>query len=105
MPEIPLAEGLFWLAAASCLVAHVAIIRSTIRSRGAAMSAQGASEGVTVPPSNFPLELAWAVIPAAALAVVLWFTWQQVVHGQGHDRLDPHGHAVAVIPDGVPAGR
>jgi heme/copper-type cytochrome/quinol oxidase subunit 2 len=105
MPEISLAEGLFWLAAASCLVAHVAIIRSTIRSRGAAMSAQVTAEGVPVPRSNFPLELVWAVIPAVALGVVLWFTWERVAHGGNHDRPELHGHAVAELPHVVPPGR
>jgi hypothetical protein len=54
-----LAKSLFWVAVCLCGVAHLAIIRSIVRS---------------VPRRR--TEIAWAVIPAVALAAVLVMTWR-----------------------------
>ena len=53
------ATTLFWAAALVCGAAHAAIVVSVLRS---------------APPRR--LEIAWAVIPALALAVVLVMTWR-----------------------------
>ena len=52
---------LFWAAALVCGIAHVAIVASVVRSA-----------------PRRRLEIAWAVIPALALAVVLVMTWRQM---------------------------
>ena len=50
---------LFWAAALVCGVAHVAIVASVVRST-----------------PRKRLEIAWAMIPALALAAVLVMTWR-----------------------------
>jgi heme/copper-type cytochrome/quinol oxidase subunit 2 len=55
---------LFWVAAAACLVAHVAIVRSVMRSRQSRHSAA---------------EATWAVVPAIGLLAVFLWTWH-VLH-------------------------
>jgi hypothetical protein len=55
------AGALFWIAVASCAVAQVAIIRSVVAS-----------------PRKRAIELAWAILPAFALAAVLLLTWRRL---------------------------
>ena len=55
---------LFWLAAAACLVAHVAIVRSVVRSRSSGRWAADAT---------------WAVVPAIGLLAIFIWTWH-VLH-------------------------
>jgi heme/copper-type cytochrome/quinol oxidase subunit 2 len=64
----PLSDIIFWLAAACCALAQAAIIRSAIRAR--AQRPDG-----TASPSR-PIEVAWTVLPALMLALVLVFTWR-----------------------------
>lgn len=54
-----LARLLFWAAACACGIAHVAILCSVAKT-----------------PQRRRTELAWAVIPAIALAAVLVLTWR-----------------------------
>ena len=61
----------FAVCVAACVVAHVAILRSVIRSRGAA-----ADPGVPRP--KLVVEVAWALVPAVALAFVLTATWARL---------------------------
>ncbi len=61
----------FAVCVAACIVAHVAILRSVIRSRGV-----GADPGVPRP--KLLVEIAWALVPAIALAFVLTATWSKV---------------------------
>lgn len=56
---------LFWLAAAVCLVAHVAIVRSVFRARQAS--------------GRWALDATWAVVPALGLVLILIWTWH-VLH-------------------------
>ena len=58
-----LADAIFWVAVAACLVAQAAILRSVVRTRA----------GSTV---HRATELAWAIVPAVALALVLATTWR-----------------------------
>jgi heme/copper-type cytochrome/quinol oxidase subunit 2 len=67
----PLAETLFWIAAIACAVAELAILRSTF-------AARRANKSEMVPSASQRGELAWAVIPALALVVVLTATWQRI---------------------------
>jgi heme/copper-type cytochrome/quinol oxidase subunit 2 len=61
----------FYVAVAACVVAHAGILVSVVR------------RASTVADSNVPrpkafAEIAWAVIPAIALAFVLTATWSRV---------------------------
>ena len=70
MPVI-LSDALFWSAVVLCAVAEVAIVRSALFTRG-----MPAAPGSTLPPLRRVVEVAWAVLPAVALAAVLFFTWR-----------------------------
>jgi heme/copper-type cytochrome/quinol oxidase subunit 2 len=63
---------LFWIAAACCLVAQVALILSAIR---APMT--GPTEPASMRMPGRASEIAWTVVPAVALAVLLVFTWRE----------------------------
>lgn len=74
------ADGLFWLSVACCLIAQLFIIRSV---RGARhVPASAASQ----PRHHGVLEMLWALLPAAGLAVLLHFTWRAM-------------HPIASAPD------
>ena len=64
----------FAVCVAACIVAHVAIIRSVLRSRAAV-----ADPGVPRP--RVLVEIAWALVPAIALAFVLTATWARMQEG------------------------
>ncbi len=67
----PLAETIFWIAAIACVIAELAILRSTFMARRV-------NKSELVPSASPRGELAWAVIPALALGVVLTATWQRI---------------------------
>jgi heme/copper-type cytochrome/quinol oxidase subunit 2 len=93
----PLAETIFWIAAAACLVAEVAILRSTL-------VAQRARRSELVPSSRRG-EIAWAVIPALALCAVLVATWQRIEARATHMQMMDHsgmGHSMQ-MPSTQPA--
>jgi hypothetical protein len=95
-----LAETIFWIAAAACLVAEIAILRSTF-------VAQRAKRSELVPASSRSGELAWAVIPALALCAVLLATWQRIearaTHMQmmDHSGMD-HSMQMPAVPTATP---
>lgn len=64
-----LRDGLFWVAVACCLVASLAILRAT-----AAASGEAQVEGR----SGRRIEIAYAVVPAIVLALVLVATWKRI---------------------------
>jgi heme/copper-type cytochrome/quinol oxidase subunit 2 len=64
-----LADAIFWVAVVCCTIAELAIIRSAIVSP-VRDSAAPASSG------RRATEIAWAVLPGAALAAVLFYTWK-----------------------------
>lgn len=66
----------FAACAAACVVAHVAILRSVVRARTAA-SDPG------VPRPRLFVEIAWALVPAIALAFVLTATWAKIGERDG----------------------
>jgi heme/copper-type cytochrome/quinol oxidase subunit 2 len=68
------ADAIFWVAAACCAVAQVAIIHSAIVS-----PARAASTGAPTTTGRRAGEIAWAVIPGVALALVMVWTWH-VMH-------------------------
>jgi hypothetical protein len=55
------ARSVFWVAVCVCGIAHLAIVRSVLRSAPARRR-----------------EIAWAVIPGVLLAAVLLMTWHRV---------------------------
>ena len=65
---LSLANAIFWVAAALCLVAEIAIVRSALVARGAPAGA--------VPGARRPIEVLWTLLPAIALALVLGATWR-----------------------------
>lgn len=68
---IRFADTIFWVAVVSCVVAQVAIVRSVLRMRGA-MTASG----MTRP--RVAGEIAWVIVPAVALVIVLVLTWRAI---------------------------
>jgi heme/copper-type cytochrome/quinol oxidase subunit 2 len=94
----PLAEMIFWVAVVACAVAEVAILRSTFVARRATKSE-------LVPASPRSGEIAWAVIPALALSVVLVATWQRIEARGSHMQMMDHsgmGHPMQ-MPSSQPA--
>lgn len=60
-----LARIIFMVAAASCVIAHGALIRSVLTGAAADSGASSSRE----------LEIGWALLPALALAALLIGTW------------------------------
>lgn len=78
----PLAEIIFWIAALGCIVAELAILRSSFAETGAHSSA-------LVPVSSRRTELAWTIVPAIGLAVLLAFTWNEMKAASTHRQAVP----------------
>ena len=69
---------LFWICAACCVLAEVAILRSLLFGRARAAEEQHARDESRVARATRPTEVAWAIIPAAGLLLVLYLTWRAV---------------------------
>ena len=67
-----LAEPIFWIAAALCVIAEVAILRAAFIPRG------HASDSGSIPNSPRGAEMMWAIIPAIGLALLLGATWRAI---------------------------
>ena len=80
----PLAEAIFWIAALACIVAEIAILRSTYAARKVEKSA-------LVPEASRSGEVVWAVVPAVALSVLLVTTWQKIQAREAHMMMDHSG--------------
>jgi heme/copper-type cytochrome/quinol oxidase subunit 2 len=63
------ADAIYWVAVACCCLAQVAIVRSILISPSAV-------EGTPPSGARRAGEIAWAVIPGIALALVFLFTWR-----------------------------
>lgn len=86
----PLAETIFWIAALACAVAEIAIVRSIIAQRRAQHS--------NLVPSGSPLtELIWGVVPAIALAFLLFATWHRVQQRGQHMQMNHGGHEMTAV--------
>lgn len=79
--NLSLAQAIFWIAALACVVAQVALLRSSF-------SAKAERRSELVPASPRGSELTWAVLPAVALAVLLFATWRRVAEGDQHMNMD-----------------
>jgi len=69
--------ALFWIAAACCVFAEAAILRSLLFGR-ARKAEQEHESGARVRGSSRPVEIAWALLPAVGLLFVLYLTWRAV---------------------------
>ena len=90
----PLAETVFLIAAIACVIAEIAILRSTF-------AARSANKSELVPTASPRGEAVWAIIPALALAVVLTATWQRIEAREAHmGTMDHSGmeHAMPMPP-------
>jgi hypothetical protein len=79
----PLAETIFWIAAAACALAELAILRFSFGSRATTRSE-------LVPSSSRAGEIAWAVLPALALVLVFGATWNRIEARHSHMRMMDH---------------
>jgi len=74
------ADAIFWVAVVCCAVAELFILRSTFAARGRRRPSgddpAGPRRAEPLPPLRRIAELAWAVVPAVALALVLAATWR-----------------------------
>ena len=87
----PLAETIFWIATVACVIAELAILRSTFATRSA-------NKSDLVPTASPRGELAWAIIPAIALAVVLTATWQKIEAREAHMGMMDHSGMQMPMP-------
>ena len=74
-----LADATFWVAVVACAIAQLAIVRSVLVARAPERPA-----GAPALPVRRPVEVAWAIVPALALAGVLALTWRAL-----HPAADP----------------
>jgi heme/copper-type cytochrome/quinol oxidase subunit 2 len=79
----PLADALFWIAAAACVVAEIAILRSTYAARRVVRSD-------LVPAASRGGEITWAIIPALMLVFLLAATWRRIEARDAHMRTMDH---------------
>jgi membrane protein implicated in regulation of membrane protease activity len=87
----PLAETIFWIAAAACIVAEIAILRSTF-------AVEPAVRSELVPAASRASEVAWAIVPALALSVVLVATWRKVEGRASHVQMMDHSQMSHQMP-------
>jgi len=72
--SLSLADAIFWVAVACCVIAQSAIVRSVLVSPARVPDNQPTSAGRRL------VEIAWAVLPGIALVFVLLLTWR-AMHG------------------------
>jgi heme/copper-type cytochrome/quinol oxidase subunit 2 len=94
----PLAETIFWIAAAACIVAEIAILRSTF-------AAESAAKSELVPAASRRSEVAWVIVPAIALSVVLVATWRKIESRASHMEMMDHSQMGHQMPMPVTPGQ
>jgi len=92
-----LTETIFWIAAAACLVAEIAILRSTFVARRT-------NKSELVPAASQTGELVWAFLPAVALAFVLVATRQRIEARTSHMQGMDHSQMNHTMPMPAPTG-
>jgi heme/copper-type cytochrome/quinol oxidase subunit 2 len=70
--SLRIADSIFWIAVACCTLAQLAIVQSVI------VSPARAPEHAPASTTRRVVEIAWAILPGVALAVVLVFTWRAI---------------------------
>lgn len=94
-----MAEVIFWIAALLCVVAEIAVLRSTYFARGAEKS-------TLVPAARRGGEITWAIIPAVALLVLLTATWQKIEARGAHMQMMDHSTMPGMsMPEATPPAR
>jgi len=74
---VTIRSALFWIAAACCVVAELAILRSLLFGSARDAERRSAAAGTRAPSrSPRPVEIAWALLPAIGLIFVLYLTWR-----------------------------
>jgi hypothetical protein len=77
--RVTIRSALFFIAAACCVVAELAILRSLLFGSARAAERQSAASGIRATSrSPRPVEIAWALLPAIGLIFVLYLTWRAV---------------------------
>jgi heme/copper-type cytochrome/quinol oxidase subunit 2 len=92
----PLAETIFWIAAVACVIAEIAILRSTF-------AARRATKSELVPSSSTQSEVAWAIIPAVALVLLLTATWKRIEARESHMKMMDHSGMEHSMPMPAPS--
>jgi len=72
---IRLGDAIFWIAVACCVVAQVAIVRSSLVSPAQA-PAPGSTSAAGISTARRALEVFWAAVPGIALALLFAATWR-----------------------------
>ena len=77
--RMTLRSALFWVAAACCVVAELASLKSLLFGRARAADQRPTTGPLaSVHRASRPVEIAWAIIPAVGLLFVLYLTWRAV---------------------------
>ena len=97
---LSLRDTLFWAAVACCAVASLAILRSVVVPSRAS---SGGDEASAPPVRRRAIEIAYALIPAVALGLVLAGTWPRVralhsARAEGADTSPPAASATPAAP-------
>ena len=79
----PLAETVFWIAAIACVIAELAILRSTF-------AARNPDKSTLVPSASPRTEVVWAILPGLALAFLLTATWRRIEAREAQTRPMDH---------------
>ena len=74
IPSLFLREAIFWVAAALCVIAEIAILRSMLRGSRTATPDRSGAVDAEVPRGRPASELIWAVLPAVGLVAILILT-------------------------------
>ena len=90
--NLSLAEAIFWIAALACVVAQIALLWSSL-------STKGEQRSELVPVSRRSTELAWAILPALVLSVLLVATWRRVSERDEHPHMDHGGMSAAATKE------
>ncbi len=71
-------SALFWVATACCIFAELAILRSLLFGRARAAEAKDSMGAARTARASRPADIAWALLPAVGLALVLYMTWRLI---------------------------
>lgn len=93
----PLAETIFWIAAVACVIAELAILRSTF-------AARSSHKSTLVPSASPRSEVVWAILPGLALAFLLTATWRRIEAREAHTTPMDHSgmHHSMAAPTSTP---
>lgn len=69
---IVVADAIFWVAVACCAIAQVMILRSAL------VAPLAEPTEPHLPRTDRRVEVAWTIVPAVGLALLLWFTWHAI---------------------------